>query len=148
MRREGALAWDVAEDATDEPFPGVGVPRQLALMFVTELVSAHQPGDGGAVTVTDETVDEIIAVILDTYRGHLRSDFEASDPSAAARATAAVISILSAVGLLTVGPGTVTVHPAAARYGATVTRRAAPKNVSAPQTAADFSLFDALEEES
>ncbi|TFD68183.1 DUF2398 family protein [Cryobacterium gelidum] len=148
VRREGALAWDFAEDATDEPFPGVGVPRQLALMFVTEVVTTHQPGNGGAVTVTDETVDEIITAILDTYRGHLRSDFESSDPSAAARATAAVISILSAVGLLTVGPGTVTVHPAAARYGATVTRRAAPKTAPAPQTAADFSLFDTLGEES
>ena len=148
VRREGALAWDFAEDATDEPFPGVGVPRQLALMFVTELVSAHRPGSGGAVTVTDDTVYQIITAILDEYRGHLRSDFEPSDPSAAARATGAVIGILSAVGLLTVGPGTVTVHPAAARYGATVTRRAAPKTVDTPEAAADFSLFDALEEES
>jgi hypothetical protein len=149
VRREGALAWDFAEDATDEPFPGVGVPRQLALMFVTELVAAHQPASGGAVTVTDDTVDQIITTILDTYRGHLRSDFEPSDPAAPARAAAAVISILRVVGLLTVGPGTVTVHPAAARYGATVTRRAAaPKTADVQPTAANLSLFDALEEES
>ena len=149
VRREGALAWDFADDATDEPFPGAGVPRQLALMFVTELVGTCQPGSGGAVTVTVETVDQIITEILDTHRGHLRSDFEPSDPAAPARATAAVISILRAVGLLTVGPGTVTVHPAAARYGATVTRRAAPpKTVDAGAGSADLCLFDALEEES
>jgi hypothetical protein len=147
VRREGALAWDVAEDATDEPFPGQGAPRQLALMFVSELVRTRKPGNGGAVTVTDDTVDQIIATILDTYQGHLRSDFEPSDPAAPARAKTAVISILCTVGLLTVGTGTFTLHPASARYGATVTRRAVPpKRVDAETVA--LSLFDVMEEES
>ena len=149
VRREGALAWDFAEDVTDEPFPGQGVPRQLALMFVTELVGTHEQGNGGTVTVTDETVDQIIATILETYRGHLRSDFEPSDPAALARAKAAVTKILCTVGLLTIGNGTITLHPAAARYGAAVTRRAVPpKTVDTGLTLTDLSLFDAMEEES
>lgn len=149
VRREGALAWDFAEDATDEPFPGQGVPRQLALMFVTELVGTREPGNGGTVTVTDETVDHIITTILDTYRGHLRTDFEPTDPAALARAKAAVTKILCTVGLLTIGNRTMTLHPAAARYGAVITRRAAPsKTVDTGLTLTDLSLFDAMEEES
>ena len=149
VRKEGALAWDFAEDATDEPFPGLGVPRQLALMFVTEMVRARPSGISTAFTVTDETVDQIIAAILDENRGHLRSDFEPSDPAAGARARAAITSILCTVGLLTVGLGTVTLHPAAARYGAAVTRRSvAPKTADVEPDVADLSLFDTLEEES
>jgi len=146
VRREGALAWDFAEDATDEPFPGQGGSRQLALMFLTELVRSHEPSGIGTVTVTNETVDQIIATILDLNRGYLRSDLEPSDPAAPVRAKAAVTKLLCAVGLLAVGNGTVTLHPAAARYGAAISRRTAPPK-SVDTGVAPLSLFDAIEEE-
>ncbi|TFD49619.1 DUF2398 family protein [Cryobacterium frigoriphilum] len=145
VRREGALAWDVAEDATDEPFPGQGLPRQLALMFLTELARIRNTGSGGVVTVTDETVDQIIATMLDTYRGHLTLEFDPSDPAAPLRVKATVSRILCAVGLLTIGSGIFTLHPAAARYRAAITRRSAPMKVDA-ETVVELSLFDVLEE--
>ncbi|WP_426516759.1 TIGR02678 family protein [Diaminobutyricibacter sp. McL0618] len=139
VRREGALAWDDSDDATDEPFPGQGVPKQLALMFIAELVAARKSGNGGTVTVTDCEAERVIFGILEEYRGHLRADFEPSDPASTPHAKTAITSILTAVGLLAVNvDGTMTMHPAAARYGATITRRAAPTKT--PDT--NVSLFD------
>jgi hypothetical protein len=140
-RREGALAWDDDDDATDEPFPGPGAARQVSLMFIGEVAAARRPGENGTVVLTRDDAAEIIGVILSENLGHLRSDYETSGANSERRVLDEVLAVLTAVGLASSADGNVTIHPAAARYRTSVMRR--PKAAALPD--GTVTLFDDLE---
>ncbi|EFC81068.1 TIGR02678 family protein [Parafrankia sp. EUN1f] len=135
VRAEGALAYDATGSLTDEPFPGTGTIRQAALLLVGALLAEREPRPGDTAVLRDgraiaglvvgwPDVEATLARLSSQY-GKAWSSDALDDPRLLRDSVAAT---LAEVGLASILPGGLVIHPAAARYR--------PQPIVAPPTRA------------
>lgn len=125
LRAEGAIAIDPDDELSDEPFPGKGATRHLALLVLVALVDlaraspaaeqAHQPTQVWR-GIPAEIALRSARAVLERWAEGLRRD-QREDPDAAIREA---LALLEAMGLLRrdLEAHRFLVHAAAARYAA------------------------------
>ncbi|MFH5823067.1 TIGR02678 family protein [Georgenia sp. AZ-5] len=148
VRQEGALAYDVAGEVTDLPFPGQGTVSHVALLLVNALVDDLDAGPGSTAVVDGRAVPGALApwpavvdavhLLVEQY-GSTFGEAYAADP---ALLQAEVVARLEAVGLARGTPAGLVLHPACARYQPEPQR--APRRPAARPVPADDPQQDSL----
>lgn len=145
LRAEGAIAVDPDDELTDEPFPGRGSTRHLALLVLESLTeqarTATSPGESWH-GIPEKDARATALAVVSTWAEVLRREQRESPEAAVGEAFA----LLEAMGVVRQVAGTVDesarllVHAAAARY--------APAPVIAEKSSTgELSLFDTRDED-
>ncbi|ADP80451.1 TIGR02678 family protein [Pseudofrankia inefficax] len=123
VRAEGALAYDATGSLTDSPFPGTGTVRQAALLLVDALIARREPQPGDTAVLRDGRAVAGLAAgwsEVDSVLTRLAQEHAKAWSSAALedlrKLRDLVATTLAEVGLVSVLPGGLVIHPAAARY--------------------------------
>lgn len=140
LRAEGALAVDAEDELTDEPFPGRGSTRHLALLVLEALTDRARPVTSPGTAWHGIPIAEartMARAVLTKWAEVLRRDQRESPDAAVEEA----FTLLETMGLVRRSESaTIEVHAAAARYAP------APVIVERSSTG-ELSLFDTPQED-
>ena len=148
LRAEGAIAIDPDDELTDEPFPGNGGTRQLALLVLEALADRARAGGGDEREgeararvwrgIPESEALDVARRVLAQWVDGLRRD-QRENPEGAVREA---LDLLRAMGVVRcdTATGLLLVHAAATRYAA----RAVLADAS---TSGERSLFDVSDED-